>query len=449
MIDDLDRTIRELLNQELPRVQAGQVDVAFFPPNRDWRREGSALNFFLYDVRENAALRQHQWQEVRTGEPGARAADHQVQLRRTPLRLDCFYMVTAWSTDPIDEHRLLTECLIALARYPVLNQQDLDERKLHAERRSQGQPPLADEAARRAAVTAMRTVEGRTPLTNGNRRSRSAFDFLVGALRSQDLEIRTRVAFHDVMTNPAEIWSSLENTMKAALSYVVTLPINPWLEQDQMTTAVGAATFNIPVDQRYAGKPGVEQTRPATPDQRPTYVGGVVKMARFPADGLELWLVEKGLSTRIDEQGRFVFRRAPVGSYTLEVRTVKEQTVLARRAITVPVKNSGPGHLIVFDLDASSPPPPTAGPEPAPADEPAGATAAAPASVELPPTVGPEPAPAAEPAGATDAAATVPLAVDPPPTVGTAPAAESPTPPTEGDETATTNKRRGRGKKTT
>lgn len=327
----------------------------------------------------------------------------------------------------MDEHRLLTECLIALARYPVLNQQELDERKLHAERRRQGQPPLADEAERRAAVAAMRMVEGRTLLTNDNRRSRPAFDFLVGALRGQDLEIRTRVAFHDVMTNPAEIWSSLENTMKAALSYVVTLPINPWQEQDQMTTAVGAVTFNIPVDARYAGKPGVEQTRPATPDQRPSYVGGVVKMARLPADGLELWLVEKGLSTRVDEQGRFVFRRVPVGSYTLEVRTVQTQTVLARRTITVPVKNSGPGHLIVFDLDASSPLPSTVGPEPPPSVEPLAAAAPATASLvaEPPPTVEPAPTPAE------------PLV------------AESPNPPAEGDESATTNKRRGRGKKTT
>ncbi len=357
MIDDLDRTIRELLNQELPRVQAGQVDVAFFPPNRDWRRESSALNFFLYDVRENAVLRQHQWQEVRSGEPGARVADHQVQLKRMPLRLDCFYMVTAWSTDPIDEHRLLTECLIALARYPVLNQQALDERKVQEQRRQDGQPPLTDGDERRQVLEALRVVGGRTPLANGKARSRLADDFLVGALRGQEQEIRTRLAFHDIMTNPAEIWGSLENTMKAALSYVVTLPINPWQDLDQMSTAVGVATFNIPVDQRYAGKPGVEQTKPTTPAyQRPTYVGGVVKMARFPTDGLELWLVEKGMSTRIDGQGRFVFRRVPVGTYTLEVRTVQAQRVLDRRSISVPLTNSGQGHLIVIEIDQPTAP---------------------------------------------------------------------------------------------
>lgn len=350
MIDDLDRTIRELLNQELPRVQTGKVDVAFFPPNRDWRREGSALNFFLYDVRENAHLRQHRWQEVHGEEGGSRSAENPVQLRRTPLRLDCFYMVTAWSADPMDEHRLLTECLIALARHPVLNQAELDEQKLREQYRQRGEPLPKDKGQWRREVMTMRIGNGRIALPSARPRPHPLDDFLVGALRGQEHEIRTRVAFHDVMTNPAEIWSSLENTMKAALSYVVTLPINPWQDLEEGAAAVGAVTFKANQGAHPVTPTATPTVAAAVDPRRSTYVGGLVKMTPFPADGLEVWLVEKGISTRVDNQGRFVFRRAPLGTYTLEVRTIKEQTALTQRTITIPVAGSGHGHLIVIDI---------------------------------------------------------------------------------------------------
>ena len=127
MIDDLDKTIRQLLTQDMPRVGRGEVEVAFQQPNRDWKRDKAALNFFLYDVRQNPLLRQHQRHELLDRENRPMRTNQRIPLQRTPLRLDCFYMITAWSGDPLDEHRLLTECLMALARYPVLNRYELDE----------------------------------------------------------------------------------------------------------------------------------------------------------------------------------------------------------------------------------------------------------------------------------------------------------------------------------
>lgn len=361
MIDDLDRTIKELLSKEMTRVQAGQVDVAFHQPSREWRREGTVLNFFLYDVRENPVLRHHQWEEVRDEYRGQPLNDHQVMLKRSPLRIDCFYMVTAWSSDPIDEHRLLTECLMTLARHSILNQSELEDRRAQTTQQA-GATPMQEGQA-------MRLPNGRRLFQNGEQGVRSngramqpATDYLVGALQGLDYEIRTRLAFHDVMTNPAEVWGSLDNNMKAAFSYVVTLPIDPWVNLEQVAEAVGTATFKVPGDPRTEESSSMSPKLPATPEyQRPTYLGGVVKIAKPPAGGLEVWIVERGMSTLVDAQGRFVFRRVPIGEYTLEVRTVKEPRVLAKEKIQAPLTGGSEGHLVVIHIPPAEP-----GPAPAP-----------------------------------------------------------------------------------
>lgn len=222
MINDLDRTIQNLLELHLPRVRAGEVEVAFHQPNSDWRREKAALNFFLYDLRQNPTLRQHQWQETQRPEQ-ARAArlQQRVLLQRPPLRLDCFYMVSAWINDyPVDEHRLLSECLMVLARYPVLNRHE----RAAAERAANGN-------GRDGVNGTVVQSENGTHQANGHTATdvdAPDVNFLAGSLRDLTTEIPTRLAEHDVLTNPAEVWGSLENGMKAAFSYVVTLPLNPW-----------------------------------------------------------------------------------------------------------------------------------------------------------------------------------------------------------------------------
>lgn len=342
-------------------------------------------------MRENPILRHHQWEEVRDEHHGQPINDHQVMLKRSPLRIDCFYMVSAWSTDPVDEHRLLSECLVILARHAVLNQYELDDRRLQEQTAIPVPAPAG--AGGPSAGPVVRMPAGRRLFHNGEQNGRlngartlpPARDYLVGALQELDYEIRTRVAFHDVMTNPAEIWSSLDNNMKAALSYVVTLPIDPWRNLEQVAEAVGTATLKIPSDPRDPEAATMSPKLPDTPAyQRPTYVGGVVKMVKPPAGGVEVWIVERGMSTLVDAQGRFVFRRVPVGDYTLEVRTVKApSSVLAQQQIQVPLIGGSEGHLLVIHI-----PPPAA----APADAAPGPTGAAP-----PPDPTPLPTAASQP----------------------------------------------------
>src|SRR5512143_880134 len=171
MIADLDETIRQLLMKELP-VKNGEVDIKFDQPKREWsaRLTKPTVNLFLYDLRENNVLRQHQWDQVREG--GGTAT-----LKRSPMRVDCFYMLTTWAADPEDEHLLLTRCLMALFRYPILPE-----------------------------------------------------DRLVGALQNPRFEIQARLAAHDRLTNPAEMWASLDNEIRPSISYIVTLALDPWSE---------------------------------------------------------------------------------------------------------------------------------------------------------------------------------------------------------------------------
>ena len=178
MIADLDETIRQLLIDELP-IKNGEIDIDFHQPTRAWSARVSkpTVNLYLYDVRENPHLRANQWEQVvrQGGRIGKDNGD--IVLKRTPVRLDCFYMLTTWATEPEDEHLLLTRVLLTLFRFPVV--------------------PEARLAAR---------------------------------LQNPAFDITMRLASHDILTNPAELWSSLDNEIRPSVSYVATLALDPWEE---------------------------------------------------------------------------------------------------------------------------------------------------------------------------------------------------------------------------
>jgi hypothetical protein len=174
MIADLDETIRKLLQAELP-IKNGEVEVSFDQPKREWsaRLSRPTINFFLYDLRENPVLRQHQWEQALNGN----GDKDQFHLKRSPFRIDCFYMLTVWAHDAEDEHRLLSRCLLALFRFPLL-----------------------------------------------------PGEHLVGSLHNQPFEIPAQLASHDRLTNPAEVWNALDNEIRPSISYIVTLALDPWAE---------------------------------------------------------------------------------------------------------------------------------------------------------------------------------------------------------------------------
>jgi hypothetical protein len=121
MIDDLDRTIEQLLRHELAPSLMEQVAISFAAPDSEFPPASvtlPAIDLFLYDIRENTELRSNQW-------IFQHQTDGTLMKNRAPVRIDCSYLITAWSSESstsraLDEHHLLSEVLKVLIRYPVL-----------------------------------------------------------------------------------------------------------------------------------------------------------------------------------------------------------------------------------------------------------------------------------------------------------------------------------------
>ncbi len=270
MIHNLDKTIRTLLIHELTLTEE---QISFDQPSTDWSSRISlpTLNLFLYDVRENNSLRRHQWQNG-SGPNGS------IGLKRTPLFMDCFYLVSAWRagddvSKAFDEHELLSLCMIALARYPILNPEFLERKenevitKGERTQRAKGQPP--------PTVRVESTSAGRMVGQEQVRQRAWLGDPAQNFLFNQPFEVYTRIANHDVLTNPAEVWSALENQMKAAFSYVVTLQLDPWDKTLQLAEQVGGMEIRT----------GQGAVRPIEEGKDPQSSG---RSARFEGDDQKL-----------------------------------------------------------------------------------------------------------------------------------------------------------------
>lgn len=167
MLTELDETLKQLLINEIP-IENHDVDVAFDLPKREWSAKLSrpTVNLYLYDVRENTELRHTEWVVERDG-------NGQATKRRPPRRIDLSYLVTAWTSTPEDEHRLIWRALWSLLRYPELPE-----------------------------------------------------DVLQGRLKETDVPIRASIAQPDEIPNVADLWGVLDNELKPSLHCVATLPLD-------------------------------------------------------------------------------------------------------------------------------------------------------------------------------------------------------------------------------
>jgi hypothetical protein len=240
MIADLDETLRQLIKEELP-IKNNEIEISFEQPKREnsvrWTKP--TINLYLYDLRENNVLRQHQWDRL----PGGNGSDHLAHLKRTPMRVDCFYMLTTWASDPGDEHRLLTRTLLALFRFPLLPE-----------------------------------------------------DRLVGSVRNPPFDIQARLASHDKLTNPAEVWSSLDKEITGPIVRTRTL-------------RSGQA----------ASLPRYQEILSGTQTDL-VQIGGVVRDKGVNGDvlsGIDVAIKGTGLFTKTDQDGRYKLGSIPPGEYTL------------------------------------------------------------------------------------------------------------------------------------
>jgi hypothetical protein len=275
MISDLDETIKEVLKAELP-IKNGEIDVKFDQPKREWSAKLTrpTVNFYLYDVRENNVLRRHQWEQLPNGSSGR---DNIARMKRMPFRVDCYYMLTAWAAEAEDEHRLLSRCLLALFRHPMLP----------AER-------------------------------------------MVGSMKHQQFDVQARLANHDKLTNPAEVWSALDNEMRPSISYIITLALDPWSE----VTGPVVRTFTMRAGQTES-LPLRRRLNPEATDPDMTFIAGTIRdKDQAPQAAIQVAVKGTGWIDTTDEQGRFTLGSLPPGDYTLVAWPVTGKPI--ERAISLP-----------------------------------------------------------------------------------------------------------------
>lgn len=271
MFDDVDEVLRQLLIREIP-IRSNEIDIAFDQPKREWsaRLSRPTLNLFLYKLHENTRLRQQgpQWDILRNG-------DGTATRRRYPARIDLHYLITAWATEPDDEHRLLGRSLVALLR----------------------QPYLPD-------------------------------DLLPESLRDQSFPIPIEVALPDTLPNEPDLWGVLDNEHRPGIVCVVTIALDPY----RPITAPLVRTRELRVGQPTGSMKSLRLDNRESQDVFWT-IGGRVH-GEVPLDRVRLLLIERGLTVEVEPDGRFAIGNLRAGDYTLEISVEGREP--QRRRITVP-----------------------------------------------------------------------------------------------------------------
>jgi hypothetical protein len=263
---DLDETIRQLLIKEVP-LDLSEVDVSFEAPDRDWsgRLSRPTINCFLYDVRENLDLRATDFETMRSNGKGTSTS------KRVPARVDATYQITIWARAPEDEHQLLWRVLVVLFRNPILDD-----------------------------------------------------DVLQGGLKNQIFPTPAKVIQpQQARANPAELWQSIDNRIRPAITYTVTVPLDPEI------------VFTDPMvftrRMRIFGSDAVAPAAEAIQISGRVYAGKSKEAAGMP--NVTVRLKESGATVTTDAEGRFAFR---VLEGTSHVTVVTPDGKEVTREIAVP-----------------------------------------------------------------------------------------------------------------
>jgi hypothetical protein len=275
MIKALDETIKALI-LEKGRFKLSDVDIRFDQPTRDWAAglTKPAINCYLYDIHENRDLRNREW--IVDRQPNGQA-----RKKIAPLRIDLSYLVTAWTNEVEDEHAVLWRVLVALSSTPILPEEKLK-----------------------------------------------------GDLVAQPYPIMTQTAqVSEAMHNLSDLWNVMENELKPAINYTVTLAV----DRDYVFSGAMVFTKRIDLVQR-----DVEMEAESI-----LQIGGIVhekKNGQNVVADAEVLIVERGASARSDRFGRYRFRNVPPGKYTFRVAA---EGRTAEHQLTIP---DGKPDLTMYDL---------------------------------------------------------------------------------------------------
>jgi len=118
MFQDLDATLQAMLEDPAAPAVVHGADVSFDTPDKAYQPQQLTLNLFLHEVSENRELRDDGRFIQQTGSTYTSTLP--------ALRVDCSYLVTAWSPDTAglkaqQEHSLLGFALLWLGRFPGID----------------------------------------------------------------------------------------------------------------------------------------------------------------------------------------------------------------------------------------------------------------------------------------------------------------------------------------
>jgi hypothetical protein len=158
-------------------------------------------------------------------------------------------------------------------------------------------------------------------------------DRLVGSLRNPPFEIQARLARHDKLTEPSDLWNVLDNEMHPGVSYVITLSLDPWSEVTGPLVKTRTLRLGQARELPYRQALVPDETR-----QDLVLIGGTVRSEseQQPQPGVTVALKATGHVTTTDEDGCFVLGAVPPGDYTLIAWVGDEKPV--QKEIKIPAE---------------------------------------------------------------------------------------------------------------
>lgn len=276
MISEIDHALRDLLYKEIP-LRKSEVDIEFAQPKREWssRLNKPTLNLYLFDLRENVDLRgSEQWTRKDLD-------DGTIELHRNPTRIDLNYLITGWAKEVYDEHQLLSKALVTLLKQPYLPEEYLPE-----------------------------------------------------YLKNQPVPIWMDVAQNNILTNPSDLWNTLDNDLRPGIRLRITLCVDPYVPVIVPAVSTTEIGFKQNPDPALLGKASEEHPPKTSPSRSYYAVRGKISSQKFSPKNLKIVLAESGKDIDLNENGEFAIARLTPGEYHLDITT--NNRTLKRQKIVVP-----------------------------------------------------------------------------------------------------------------
>ncbi|MEO1615001.1 MAG: Pvc16 family protein [Planctomycetota bacterium] len=285
MFQDVDSTLKTLMDAAILLADDDEDDgradvfVDFDVPKEDYppQGRGRCINFYLYETAEN--------RELRDPAPIIEKVGDRYRRKRPPVRVDCNYMVTAWSkggqsnlSKVGEEHAILGNALEWLSRFPLIPERVQDY-------------------------------------------TGKVVEVLQGRLRVAPFPHPTMVAQPgNNGKSLGEFWSALEVPPRPSFNLIVTVALDPDSGQPEGPPVVSKGMRDSTLD------PDTNRPIPGSGSEMFWQIGGAVRAAQaddqatqIPIANAMVQMPELSLSTRTDEKGAFSFGVRRRGTFQVDI----------------------------------------------------------------------------------------------------------------------------------